>query len=259
MLVGGCFGEPPDVDTGGASATSTSSDADSSTSAGTTNSESTHATTAVTTEDEPVVSTGPTTGSSGVVQTSDDGSDTTSSAERLAFSIYESLCFADIRSYQSPTCGGMDCQTSVRCDGQPAAFAGRALRLDPGETEGNGEASRMIELATYAMDEAFITVGFDSVSLEGLGAPRLRTTVWCGIVDPCQAGWRIEVQDQGGQIVAADEGVQIIDGAGAEVDLDLGPAAGAAVRILLRMDNNASTRAGDAIRFADPRVVEIIG
>lgn len=253
LLLGGCFDEPgpaspgATTDTGEPTTDAPSSDVSGQTTGGVATADDTRGSADAT------ESSG---GSEAGESSSDGGSDTTGGVaeETLLVSLHDALCTADIRSYQDPDCG-VECSAAVVCDAETTE-AGHALALGSVELEDGMTHDRVIELATYVTAPALITAHFDGLSLAGTTAPRLRATVWCGSVEPCEAWWQAEVTVGGVPLATVDDD-QTIDGQGATVDLDLIDYVGETVRVTLRMSNHGAFDQGDRIRFADPRVVDL--
>jgi hypothetical protein len=253
VLAVGCFTEPPPVGEGG------EADGTVSTTAGTsetTTGAATQSTATAPTSTTSVDTTGTSTtanAEAGSVGTT--GSGTAGGNEVVIEHLYDRLCRADIRSYQSPGCRDLSCQTPIMCNSKAAGISGHAYTLDSADAEGTGDVTRVIELATYPLPDAFITAHFDGVSLQGTTAPHLRARVWCGPA-PCHAWWQIAVVD-GPTDIASSEGDEVVDGVGTEVDLDLAAAVGNEVRVTLRMSNHGAFEMRDVIRFEDVRVVDV--
>jgi hypothetical protein len=257
VLAAGCFTEPPPVGEGGeADGTVSTTAGTSDTTAGATTQPTTTAPTSATSVDTTSDATGTsTTATAEVGSVGTTGSGTAGGNEVVIEHLYDRLCLADIRSYESPACPDVSCQTPIVCNSQAGALSGHAYTLDSADAEGTGDVTRVIELATYPLPDALITAHFDGVSLQGTAAPHLRARVWCGPA-PCHAWWQIAVVD-GPIDVASSEGDEVVDGIAAEVDLDLAAAAGNMVRVTLRMSNHGAFEMGDVIRFEDVRVVDL--
>ena len=251
MLLAGCFSDPPPE----SADTSTGSGGSTSTTATTTGDDDPSATS---------LDTGTTTSTSADPSTSSsEGADASSSTGApelpdgaVLFQLYDRLCAASIVSYEDPACG-TECDEIVVCDAR-TTVAGHAVSLPPVTLEGAVEGERVIELATWATDTGLITARFDGLSLAGATAPRFRTTVWCSDAADCLAWWQVEVTGSVDDRPPV-EGIEVMDNAGADVDIDLSPWAGEVVGVTLRMSNHGTFQEGDRIRFEDPRVVDTDG
>jgi hypothetical protein len=254
LLLGGCFDEPDPAGSAGMTATgeATTGDSPSDASGQTTGGLDTADGTSG--SDDASASSGGSEG--GGSSSSDGGSGTTGGVpeETLLVSLHDELCEADIRSYEDPVCG-VECSAVVECD-SPTTEAGHAIALASAELEDGMTHDRVIELATYITAPALITAHFDGLSLADATAPRLRATVWCGSVEPCEAWWQAEISVAGVPVAEVNDD-QTIDGQGATVDLDLAAYVGETVRVTLRMSNHGAFDQGDRIRFADPRLVDV--
>jgi hypothetical protein len=251
VLLGGCFTDPPaesaDTSTGGGSSTST--------------------TATTTSDDDPSATsldTGTTTSTSADPSTtSSEGTDASSSSGapelpdgEVLFQLYDMLCAASIVSYEDPECG-TKCDEVVECD-VVATQAGHAASLPSVTLENAVEGERVIEFATWPTDTGLLTARFEGLTLANATAPRLRTTVWCGDAADCLAWWQVEVTVGVGEVPVV-EGIEVMNNAGADVDIDLSPWAGEVVGVTLRMSNHGTFQEGDRIRFEDPRLVDTDG
>jgi hypothetical protein len=253
VVVSACFADAPSVqtdvtsDTGSVESTATDFGDDST---------SLDASTSVMTSTGPetATSTGPeTTTSTGSDDQTDESGTTGMPEETMLVDLVDVLCSADIRSYEDPGCGA-DCSTQISCD--TPSSAGHAYALEDADFEGTVFTVPTIEMAAYPSDTGLITAHFDGISLAAASQPRLRATAWCGPLPGCQAYWQVEIRGGGDQIGVAS-GIEVVDGVGAPIDIDLSAAVGTVVRVTLRMSNQGNHDPADRILFASPRVIDL--